>query len=153
MLPNNDFCYGEEDFLSEERRETQRHWDRSREAWEEIKSLKGDQVTISSSKDGNVTWKVVNHMMDDDMKEIKDREDSLLKTASFVKGVKHNSTSDLFWKLWPTEINDDVHKFNKEIYEINKERKEHYQKVSKPITKSELMIFIALLIEASVHRL
>ena len=70
-----------------------------------------------------------------------------------MKGVRHNSTSDLFWKLWPTDINDDVDKFNKAINEMNKEKKDNYQKVTKPITKSEFMIFIALLIEASVHRL
>ena len=151
MLPNNDFCYGEEDFLSEERRETKRHWDRSREAWEEIRSLKGHEELVESSKDGKVIWRVVDNVDVDDLKEIKEREMSSLKEISFVRGGQRRRI-ELFWSLWPTNIDDDVEKLNEALVSYNRERKEKYQRVMKHVTKSEFYVFIALLIEASVHK-
>ena len=42
---------------------------------------------------------------------------------------------------------------NKGLVELNKERKERYQRTIKDITKSEYIIFIALLIEASINKM
>ena len=78
----------------------------------------------------------------DELKEIKEREMSVLKEVSFVRGGSNSKKSDLFWRLWPSNIDDDVDKLNEALVNFNKDRKDKYLRVIKTITKSEFLIFI-----------
>ena len=62
---------------------------------------------------------------------------SALKKFSFVRG-RHRRKMDLFWSLWSTNIDDDVNKLNQSLVNLNKGRKDKYQRVIKTVTKSEL---------------
>ena len=55
--------------------------------------------------------------------------------------------------MWLSCIDDDVTKINKGLQDFNKDRREKYQSEITDITKSELVTFIALMIEASINKL
>ena len=65
--------------------------------------------------------------------------------------LKSLDFSTSFWYLWPTEIDDDVNNINSAIVKENHSRKERYQRPIRQVTKSEYIVFTALMIGAAVH--
>ena len=55
------------------------------------------------------------------------------------------------WKLWPGSIDGDVQTINNFITDKNARRKEKYQRPIKKISKSEFIIFNALVIAATAY--
>ena len=53
--PSNDYSPIDDDLVAEEKRKSHSQWEKTRKAWWDITMLKGEQVTIDSSKDGKVT--------------------------------------------------------------------------------------------------
>ena len=117
---HTDFSFGEEDFAKEDKRKLDEQWDKTKKAWKEIADLKGHEVTIDSSKDGKVTWKVVDEVSQDDMRDIRQKEEFCEKKRyPFMQGSRNISASEMFWKLWPSDIDEDVVKINRGVTEIN----------------------------------
>ena len=59
--------------------------------------------------------------------------------------------SDMFWHLWPGDLNDAVSKINAAIIDENKSRKARYQRPIRIVSKEEYVTFHALLIGAAAH--
>ena len=73
LLPNNDFCFTEEDFLEQrnDMNNATRHQGTYQGVWSEIRAMVGEEVETKSSKDGNIVWKIVESVTDDDFNEIR----------------------------------------------------------------------------------
>ena len=88
------------------------------------------------------------------MKDVREKKDFCKSRGySFVKGSRKIYASYMFWKLWPSDIDEDVVKINKGVAQINNERKDRFQRCIKEVTKSEYIIIVALLIEASINKM
>ena len=133
-----------------------RHQGVYQEAWGKIKALEGTVVPCSSAKDGTVEWKVVEKVTKDDFAEVRESEEKLYNeeycTAlkDIAVGEKGNY-SDLFWHLWPGNLNDDISAINAAIMKENICRKSRYQRPIRVVSKEEYVTFHALLIGASAH--
>ena len=157
-MPNNDFCFTNDDFIEYRTgiNDATRHQGKYREAWATIKSLEGHKEICSSSSDGKVVWTVVDKVVDDDFETIRKFEDEKFEDKDFSPVIdpdilKSLNFSEGFWYLWPTEIDDDVNNINSAIVKENHSRKERYQRPIRQITKSEYIVFTALMIGAAVH--
>ena len=68
--PNNDFCFTEADFVNtvtnNETNKVVRHQAKHSKAWEEIKSLEGEEFLCGSGED-KILWKVVEGVYEDEM--------------------------------------------------------------------------------------
>ena len=157
QLPNNDFCFTPADFI-ETRNESSaatRHASVYNSAWNRIKQLVGQTVESKSSK-GNVVWTIVDAVEDDVFKlrrgvELQRFKEKFCPVIDEER-VFHDSEdlSKAFWKLWPANIDSEVEKVNKLIDKTNRDNKETYKRQFKQISKSEFVIFHALLIAASI---
>ena len=78
-IPNNDFCFTEADFLNYQTsmNDATRHQSKHSLAWDEIKNLTDEEVKCSSSGDGNLTWKVVEGVYDDELQKIRIEEEKM----------------------------------------------------------------------------
>ena len=157
QLPNNDFCFTPEDFI-ETRAESNvatRHAGAYSKAWNDIKALIGETVESRSSK-GNVQWTIVDAAEEDHFCQRRTAELLYFKEkfSPSVNGdiVFHNldDLSIAFWKLWPGNVDLEVEKVNKIIDQQNHENKETYKRQYKQVSKSEFLVFHALLIAASI---
>ena len=120
--------------------------------WDKIKGLLGTEICVDSC-DESMTWKVVECIERDDFSAIHNEELfmfastlCILKDSSFngncggtdvvddddIVECKKNEYNNIFWDLWPKSIHHDLAKLNKVIEKFNRERKEHYQRVSRP---------------------
>ena len=74
---NNDFCFSEADFLNYQTsmNDATRHQSKHSLAWDVIKNLTDEEVKCSSSGDGNLTWKVVERVYDDELQKIRIEEE------------------------------------------------------------------------------
>ena len=68
--PNNDFCFTEANFVNtvntDETNKVVRHQAKHSRAWEEIKSLEGEEILCGSGED-KILWKVVEGVYEDEM--------------------------------------------------------------------------------------
>ena len=157
QLPNNDFCFTPEDFLEirAESNAAMRHAGAYSNAWNEIKALTGETVESKSSK-GNVQWTIVDAVEEDHFRERRAAELHYVKEklCLSVNGDRafrdSNDLSKAFWKLWPVNVDLEVEKVNKLIDMQNQDNKETYKRQYKQVSKSEFLIFHALLIAASI---
>ena len=64
-LPNNDFCFTEDDFLESlsNMNDATRHRGKWRDVWKIIKHPEGEEVACQNAADGKVTWKVISKAM------------------------------------------------------------------------------------------
>ena len=163
-LPNNDFCFTEEDFVEarNEINEATRHQGSCAEAWRQIRELEGEEVSIESSKDGKIVWKVVGSesITEDYFKEIRANQEqeheiqcpAISRTDQLQEWLEDVSDrTKAFWELFPGDIDKEIDVINKTIALENKKRKERYQRVHREVTKQEYIIFHALLIGASAY--
>ena len=138
--PNNDFCFTQEDFIAyrEGLNDATRHHSKHKKIWEEIKLLKGTEVKVESSKDGAITWKVVESVEEDEFIAAREAErekeevkifgkesDEMLYDDESVTGLEH---VQVFLKLWPGSLSKDLEKLNAQFDRANKDRKERYQR-------------------------
>lgn len=115
-LPNNDFCFSEEDFLeTAATNDAMRHQGAYRDAWATIKSLEGTSVEVPSQQ-GNLKWTVVQNVEEDEFKEVQEEENNFYleylgahtANSESAKKYEKNSFADGFWELWPTNIKEEV---------------------------------------------
>ena len=162
QLPNNDFCYTEEDFMESRQmmNDATRHHGTYLHSWNTIKSLVGQTVVTNSSTHGSLTWTVVGSVVDDDFKDIRQQEVEYSQTSKRPHTVsdeasqcfdKDDSYADAFWKLWPCDIESEIAKLNNIIERDNIKRKENYQRPIKKVEKSEYLMFHALMIASSAY--
>ena len=84
---------------------------------------------------------------------IRDREDKLFRTKycpvhhSILEFSKKDFTNS-FWALWPYNLEDDIMKLQKITVDENKNRKKYFRLI-RQVTKSEVIIFNALMIGSS----
>lgn len=159
-LPNNDFCFSEEDFLETRRmmNDATRHRGTFLNAWDTIKALVGTTVEITSQQ-GPLLWTVVDKVDEDELKAVREEELNFFQnhkgfhTCLQEGDTRFSSTSyaDGFWTLWPTDIESEVEKLNNIIERDNIKRKENYQRPIKKVQKSEYIMFHALTIAASAY--
>ena len=161
--PNNNFCWTEEDFLDDMNQfidnihEASRHRNAYQSAWAKINGLEGHQETVSSAKDGSITWRVVPDILLDELKDARERYRVIFLTEKScpiqnVQSLKDNMTFVKgFWISWPLKVDDCVVKVNVEIEKENLNRKEHYQRPIKKMEIQEFFTFNALLIAASLY--
>ena len=71
--PNNDFCFTEEDFLEQRNgmNDATRHQGTYHGVWSDIRAMVGEEVETKSNKDGNIVWKIVESVTDEDFNEIR----------------------------------------------------------------------------------
>ena len=152
--PNNDFCFTEADFTltNNAKNEVERHQAKHSMAWEEIKSLKGEEI-LCGSGDNKIVWKVVEGVYDDEMglviKQEKQKYDD--GGLSLMVGDMPTSFISCFMKMWPVNFWEDLRRLNDAITVNNVERKKNFQKPIKRVNKYEYLRFLALLIAASQH--
>lgn len=65
--------------------------------------------------------------------------------------LKISKYSDSFWYLWPIHSDEDLPNIYSPIVKDNLSRKERYQRAICRITKSEYVMFTALLLDDTVH--
>ena len=162
-LPNNDFCFTEADFLEtrNQMNDATRHQGSYNEAWDIIRNLVGEEIQTTSTKYGNLKWKVVpsTSILDDEFEMTRKEESQSLKERivplkSAVDRNKFGDENDFnatFWSLWPTSVDEDVENLNEIISLDNVRRKENYQRPIRLVTKQEFITFHALLIGATAY--
>ena len=160
LCPNNDFCFTEDDFLEARTNmnEATRHTGTYNSAWSEIKSLEGESVECRNA-DGVVTWKIVSGVEDDVFACRRATESKLFREkfcpARINAESEENITnpddlSNIFWNIWPGYLDSDVEKLNDIIEKKNQANRETLRRALKKVSKSEFIIFHALLIGASI---
>ena len=84
-LPNNDFCFSEAYFLNYQTsmNDATRHQSKHSLSWDEIKNLTDKEVKCSSSGYGNLTWKVVEGVYDDELQKIRIEEKNVFPKRMF----------------------------------------------------------------------
>ena len=72
-VPNNNFCFTEDDFLESlsNMNDATRHRSKWHDAWQIIKGLEGEEVACESAADGKVTWKVISECDEDIFESIR----------------------------------------------------------------------------------
>ena len=157
--------FTESDFMETQNmhNESMKHVSTYNEAWRQIREMEGKEVVSKGSiksGDGQVVWKVVDTVEEDVFREIRAHEIELFNTKSVPLFVNDDidltlkcgdDYSDIFWRLWPASIDNDLNKLNEGISKDNVERKKKFQRPIRTVTKAEFIIFHALLIGASVH--
>ena len=152
-IPNNDFCFTHDDFIEYQSsmNDATRHQNKHAAAWSEIKSMVGEEVTVKSAKDGTIKWRVVESVVDDDMRvKIEAEQKEHDKKVSIMKS-EYVTLLSAFWGTWPIEIQSEILKINVAIDIENVMRKERYQRVIRQVSIKEFKYFNALMIGASVH--
>ena len=121
-------------------------------AWEEIKSIEGEQFLCGSGED-EILWQVVEGVYEDDMTaQIKKEKQSYDEgDLSFIVGDMPTSFIHCFMKMWPVDFWEDLSRLNDVIVANNVERKKNFQKPIKKVNKCEYLRFLALLIAASQY--
>jgi len=160
-MPNNDFCFTEDDFLESitKMNDSTRHRGVWHNAWKEINGLEGEEVVCQIQKEGRMKWKVIKAFNEGLFKEIILKETDLLQKI-IIANIPEDSASDssteanedycdMFWKLWPQEIGNELEKLNKAIIKENVTNKSTYKRVMRIISQDEYVIFHALLIGTS----
>ena len=152
-IPNNDFCFTHNDFIEYQSsmNDATRHQNTHAAAWNEIKSMVGEEITVKSAKDGNIKWRVVECVRDDDMREIIEREQNEYDKKVGMMKNDYSTLASAFWDAWPVEIPSELIKINIAIDIENVKRKERYQRVIKHVSTKEFKYFNALMIGATVH--
>ena len=153
--PNNDFCFTEADFVNtvtNETNEVVRHQAKHSQAWEKIKSLKGEEL-LCGSGDDKILWKIVEGVYEDEMtsritQEKRSYDDGGL---SLMVGDMPTSFVNCFMKMWPVNFWEDLSQLNDAITANNVERKKNFQKPIKRVNKYEYLRFLALFIAASQY--
>ena len=94
-MPNNDFCFTEDDFLESvtEMNDATRHRGVWHNAWKEIHELEGEEVVCQNAKEGKVPWKVIKECDEDLFEEARLKETNLLQ-KSFTANIPEDSASD-----------------------------------------------------------
>ena len=156
--PNNDFCFTEEDFLEQrnDMNDATRHQGTYQGVWSEIRAMVGEEVETKSSKDGNIVWKIVESVTDDDFNEIRKKEEAHIQKSYYsvydeLEEFSEEDYNKSFWSIWPADPKDDIKKMNAIIEYENIGRKENFQRVIRVIKKSEFIIFHALIIAAAAY--
>lgn len=120
-LPNNDFGqYTIDDILRMEDNvniSTIQNGKR-REAWAKIKALTGTEVVRKSAKDGQIIWRVVDDVVDDKYSDTLEKEKEYLKQHTPFKNTIKD-IQELFWSLWPGEVDDELRDFVQVVKEEN----------------------------------
>ena len=175
-LPNNDFCFTEDDFLESVTgmNDATRHRGVWHNAWKKITELEGKEIECNNAKDGKVVWKVIKECDEDAFRYIREREIKMIvdksfdplipqerestditgsetNTASTVSKKKPDDYNDVFWLLWAQHMENDREKLNTKIAEENVKNKLTYKRVIRLVTRAEYMFFHALLIASSGH--
>ena len=152
-VPNNDFCFTHDDFIEYQSsmNDATRHQNKHTVAWSEIKEMEGEEVSVSSSVQGTIKWKVVESVQADDMTTVIEKEWKSYKDGMSVIKSEYTSMAAAFWDAWPTELETDRQSINDIIAIENIARKERYQRVIKMVTMRELKIFHGLLIGATAY--
>ena len=124
-------------------------------ARDKIKNIIDKEVKCSSSGDGNLTWKVVEGVYDDELQKIRIEEEKIFfqRGCSPMKNAGGEDELDYnkgFWALWPFTIEEHVAKINEVLTKVNLDRKEKYQRPIKFVSKKELAKFYALILAASI---
>ena len=152
-----DDMFDEDDFIPQdgmELNDAARHLNTYHEAWRKIRSMKGQEVECNHDKDGRCVWKIVDSVDDDVFRSVRERQEKLLgsKYVPVINedNVPNDDYSRTFWTLWAKEVEEDLLKLNQAIKANNITRKKNLQKVIREVTKSEFVIFHALLIGASL---
>ena len=127
LMPNNDFeQYRFDDFIrqADEVNVAQVQHKRKRDAWDTIKGLIGHEVECKNNTDGKVLWKHVESVTDDIFTERLAKEKEWLKKNSPMK-EKIETPKELFQKMWPLDIDEELRWFVQLVKEVNKEKKKN----------------------------
>ena len=153
QIPNNDFCFTHDDFIEYQSsmNDASRHQNKHAAAWSEIKSMVGEEVSIKSAKDGTIKWKVVESVVDDNMRETIEREQKEYDKKVGMLKREYSTLSSAFWGSWPIDAISEIARINIAIDTENVQRKERYQRVIRHVSVKEFKYFNALMIGASVH--
>ena len=132
-----------------------RHLQTYQEAWKKILSMKGQEVECMHATDGRLVWKIVDSVDEDVFRSTRKREEKLFE-SKYVPVIDEDDIptddySRTFWNLWAKHIDEDLIKLNVAIQKNNITRKKNLQKAIKEVSKSEFIIFHALLIGASLY--
>ena len=96
------------------------------QAWQKICGQEGYTGRVTSSSDGSITWTVVCHITNDELKEAREMNHTLFQSNDFP--ISHNmnyeekSECDFktgLWKLCPCSIDGDVETINNSITDEN----------------------------------
>ena len=156
-LPNNDFCFTEDDFLESlsNMNDATRHRSKWRDAWQIIKGLEGEEVVCQNAADGKVAWKVITECDEDIFESIRIRELEILKkTFNPIipeAGVNDPDCCDRFWDVWPRSVDTDLERINIAIDTENTKNKESYKRTIRSVNKDEYFIFHALMIASMMY--
>ena len=89
-----------------------RHQNMHTVAWNEIKAMEGEEVSVSSSAQGTIKWKVVESVQDDDMTPIIEKEWKSYKDGMSVIKCEYKSMAHTFWDAWSTKLETDQQSIN-----------------------------------------
>ena len=124
-----------------------RHARGYRLAWERIKSLEGKTVDVGTGGE-KITWRVVEEVTE-----------SCVPDDGFC-GVKPEynfgemSLADAFLLLWPGDMWSQLEKLNRMLREVvNVDRKKRNLRVTKQVTKKELLTFLSLIIAGAQYNI
>ena len=108
-----------------------RHQAKHSKAWEEIKSLEGEEILCGSGKD-KILWKVVEGVYEDKMASlIKQHKQSYGEGGlCLMVNDMHTSFINCFMKMWPVNFWEDLSGLNDVITATNVERKKNFQKTN-----------------------
>ena len=159
-LPNNDFCFTEDDFLESlsNMNDATRHRSKWRDAWHIIKGLEGEEVACQNAADGKVTWKVISECDEDIFASIRIQELDIFKKRfnPMIKNEAEISADDpdccdRFWDVWPRSVDTDLERINIAIGDENTKNKESYKRSIRLVEKDEYYIFHALMIASIMY--
>ena len=124
-------------------------------AWRKTNEFEGHEVECKNVADGKIVWKVVREVEDDKFISIREKENSLFCTKycpvhDTASEFSEKNFAQSFWALWPGNLDADTEKLQKVIEEENKIRRERHARPMRQVTKSEFIIFNALMIGSTV---
>ena len=122
-----------------------------------IKELEGSIVECKSSTEGKVIWKVIQKVIEDELKEVREKEEDLSSNNKFsIDKIKIEDEewdyNNLIYHLWGVSVNVDVLMTNDNIISKNKKSKEKYQRTIWVVLKSRYVCFKAFLMVVSVQK-
>ena len=109
--------------------ETVQHQAKYSKAWEETKSIEGEQFLCGSGEE-EILWQVVEGVYEYDMSaHIKKEKQSYdYGDLSFIVGDMPTSFIHCFMLMWPVDFWEDLSRLNDVIVANNVERKTNFQK-------------------------
>ena len=146
-LANTNFSFTEDDFKETSQLRHHSNWIN---ACRKINELEGHEVEFKNVADGKIVWKVLREVEDDEFISIKDKENSLFCTKycpihDIASEFSEKNFAQSFLALVPGHLDPDVENLQKVIENKNKIRTGRHARPTRQVTKTEFIIFNALM--------